>query len=305
MGLYHALRVTVTLECAMISSSLSLEQDGATHEIDIGQSELHISDTDPITVYVPKDKDSQDCCFKFDLPHRLASWMMTDPTTGLQSKIEDGIVNVINSILNCLNSTTGRILEKEGIPDLTGITEIPIPVLELDVPVQTPTTVVTANLRRHSGFSAPAPTRFQNNVTNPLPGSTSSPLAVLQSPRGMESIPSHSKRFADHEDYDSEDTLDYTDGATSVPAPQSHITEQQTPSLYRRLLEGVVVLARRTSLPNGFEDISTEFQRLSVAADPFEGVHYPNVSYDWEHRKRVGVAGELFVCQHGFGVGNH
>jgi len=96
----------------MISSSLSFEQDGVIHKIEVGQSELHIEDTDPLTVYVPNNTESQECCFMFDLPRRFASWMMTDPTTGTQGKIEDGTVNVINSILNCLIPTTGRILEK-------------------------------------------------------------------------------------------------------------------------------------------------------------------------------------------------
>jgi hypothetical protein len=58
--------------------------------------------------------------------------MMTGPTTGTRGKIEDGAVNVVNSILNCLISTTGRILEKEGTPDVPGIAETLVPTLELD-----------------------------------------------------------------------------------------------------------------------------------------------------------------------------
>ena len=130
-GLSHLLRTAVTLECGLISSSLSFEQLGIRHEIKIGQSELHIGDTFPLKIYVPNDTESQECCFMFDLPHRFASWIMTEPRTGTQGNIEDGTVNVVNSILTCLISTTGKILEKEEIPDVPGIAETLVRILEL------------------------------------------------------------------------------------------------------------------------------------------------------------------------------
>jgi hypothetical protein len=115
----------------------------------------------------------------------------------------------------------------------------------------------------------------------------------------------HPTPLTDLGDYDSEDdpgTPNYDD---SIPPPQFHIPEQQSPSQYRRLLERVVALARRTSLPNNFEDISTAFQGLLLGDDPFHGVLYAYTSRDWEHRKEVGAAGELFVSKPGFRLGHH
>jgi hypothetical protein len=304
-GLYHVLRTTVTLECGVISSSLSFEQDGIIHEIEIGQSELHIDDTNPLTIYVPNDTESQECCFKFDLPHRFASWMITDPTTGTQGKIEDGTVNVVNSILNCLISTTGRILEKEGIPDVPVIAETLVPILEHDGPAESTTMAVAADLGGQGELLPRTPSRSQANERFSSPESTFSPPATPWSQGGMESAPDHPTPLTDRGDYDSEDDSGTPNDDDSIPPPQFHIPEQQSPLQYQQLLETVVALARRTSLPNNFEDISTAFQGLLVGDDPFEGVYYAYTSHDWEHRKRVGVAGELFVSKPGFRIGHH
>jgi hypothetical protein len=300
-GLYHLLRTTVTLECGLISSSLSFEQDGFRHEIEIGQSELHIDDTNPLRIYEPNDTESQECCFMFDLPHRFASWMMTDPTTGTQGKVEDGTVNVVNSILNCLISTTSRILEKEGIPDVPGTAETLVPILELDEPAGSAALAVAGDLGGQGELLPRTPSRSQGNERFSSPESTFSPPATPGSRGGPEIVPDHRTSWTGPRDYDSEDDPGTPNYDELIPPPQFHIPEQQAPSQYRRLLEGVVALARRTSLPNNFEDISTAFQGLLVGDDPFEGIY---TTHDWEHRKRVGVAGELFVSKPGFRIGH-
>jgi hypothetical protein len=114
-------------------------------------------------IYVPNDTESKECCFKFDLPHRFASWMMTDPTTGTPGKIENGTVNVVNSILNCLISTTGRILEKEGIPNVPGISETIVPILELHEPAESTTMVIVADLGGQGELLPRTQSRSQEN----------------------------------------------------------------------------------------------------------------------------------------------
>lgn len=221
---------------------------------------------------------------------------MTDPTTGTQGKIEDGTVNVINSILNCLGSTTGRILEKEGIPDILDIAEILDTILEADEPAeQGATMALAADLGRQSEVLPRTPSRSQREERLPSPESTVSPPETPGSQGDTESTPGHPTPLTDPEDYNNGDDPDAPSVRSSIPPPHFHIPEQQAPSQYRRLLERVVALGRRTSLPNNFRDISTAFQGLSVGDDPFEGVHYVYNSHDWEHRKEVGVAGELFV----------
>lgn len=270
------------------------------HEIEVGQSELHIDDNTPLTVYVPNNAESQECCFKCDLPHRLASWLMTDPITGAQGKIEGSIVNVINSVLNCLISTTERILEKEGIPQVPEIPEILetfAPIMEVERPAENTTMAVAPNLGAQDERLPQTPTRSQENETYSSPDSVLSPLATPWSPADRESAPDQFTPMSDPEDYDSEDSpgTPNSDGLIRPPPPQFLIPAQQPLSQYQRLLEGVVALARRTTLPNKTEDMSTVFQGLTVEDDPFEGLSYVYASHEWEHRKRIGAAGELFV----------
>jgi len=115
----------------------------------------------------------------------------------------------------------------------------------------------------------------------------------------MGSILDQPTPLTDPEDYDSEDSPGTPNDDDSILPPQFHIPAQESLSQYRRLLEGVVALARRTNLPHNSEDISTRFQGLSVGDDPFEGLYYAYASNDWEHRKKVGAAGELFVSKPG------
>ena len=270
------------------------------HEIMVGQSELHIENTNPLTIYVPNDTDSQECCFKFDLPHRFASWMMTDPSTGTEEEIENGMVNVINSILNCLISTTGRILDKEGVPEVPGVVETLVPVVEVEETVENTTMAVVPDTGRQGDHSSQTPDRSQRNERSSSPESTVSRPATPRTPVGMESAPDYPTPLTDPGDYDSEDESGTPNNEDSIPPPQFHIPEQHSLAQYRKLLERVVALAGRTSLPNNFADISTIFQGFSVGDDPFEGVDYNNSSHSWEHRKRVGAAGELFVSRLGF-----
>lgn len=272
-----------------------MEQDGVLHEIEVGQSELHIEDTTPLTVYVPNDMESQECCFKFDLPHRFAAWMMTDPTTGTQGKIEDGTVNVINSILNCLTSTTGRILEKEGIPEVPGFAEALVPIVDVEDTAENTTAAVVPDSESQADRLSRTPSRGHERERFSSPESTNSPPATPMSPAGRQREPDYPTPLTDPGDYDSEDDSGTPDEDESVRPPRFHIPEQQSLVQYRRLLERVVALARRTSLPNNVEDISTFFQGLSVGDDPFEGVSYVSASNSWEHRRKVGAAGELFV----------
>lgn len=299
-GLYDLLSTAITVECGVISSSLSFEQDDVIHEIEMGQSELHIEDTNPLTIYVPNDTDSQECCFKFDLPHRFASWLMTDPTTGTRHKIEDGTVNVINSILNCFISTTGRILEKEGIPDIPGIAETVVPSMERDEPAESTTMAVVPDLGRPDELLPLTPSRSQENERNSSPETVFSPPATPWSQGGMDSVPDHPTPLTDYDTGDSEDDSATLNDGDWIPPPRFRIPDQPSQSQYRQLLEKVVALGKIISLPNIVEDISATFQRLSVGDDPFEGVYYPHSSNDWEYRKRVGVAGELFVSKLGF-----
>ena len=207
------------------------------HKISIGQSELHIQDTNPLTIYVPNDTDSQECCFKFDLPRRFASWMMTDPSTGTKEEIEEGTINVINSILNCLISTTGRILEKEGIPEVSGVAETRVPVVEVEDIIENPTRAAVSDSVSQGESASRTPSRSQENRRFSSPESTSSLPATPASPAGMENAPDYPTPLTDPGDYDSEDDSGTPNDEDSIRPPRFHIPEQHSPAQYRRLLE--------------------------------------------------------------------
>lgn len=285
----------------MISSSLSFEQDGVIHKVEVSQSELHIDVSTPLTIYVPNDIECQECCFQCDLPRRFALWMMTNPTSGIEAKAEDRTVRVINSILNCSVSTTGRILEKEGIPD---VPEVPIALLPVEVaePAENTTDAAAPNWRGQSELLPRTPYKSLGYGRSSSPESTSSAPATTWSPASVERTQDQHTPFTDPEDYDSENSLGAQIDNDLIRPPQFCIPVQQSISQYRSLLEGVIALAKRTTLPSNVNEISTAVQGLSLKDHPFGRAYYAPTSNDWEHRKKVGAAGELFVSRPGFNL---
>lgn len=288
MGFYETIRNAVTLQSGLISSRLSFEQDEVIHEIEIGQSELHIEDASSLTIYVPSDAESQECCFMSDLPHRFASWMMTDPSTDARCQTDHSIMNILNPILNCSLSACERILEKEGIPALLEIPEIPVHTAESEN-----TELEVARARRAESLLR-TPSRSHGDERRSSPESVSSPPATPGSSDGA--VPDHPTPLTDLEDYDSDEGAETPNESYHRRPPQFQIPTQESLTQYRRLLERVVSLARRTNLPAVDDDLSYVLQGLSVEDDPFDGFQYSPPSHDWEHMKRVGAAGELFVC---------
>jgi hypothetical protein len=220
--------------------------------------------------------------------------MMTDPTSGGVVETEDRIVKVINSILNCLVSTTGRILEKEGVPHVSEVLETLLPV-EDDAPTEYPNEVAAPDLGGQNELLPQPPSRSQESEGFSSPEPVSSATATTWSPVGVERTRDQSTPFTNPEDYDSEDSLDVRNDDELIRPPQFHIPMQQPISQYQRLLEGVVTLAERTTLPSNVEDISTTFRSLSLEDNPFGRLYDAPTSNDWEYKKKVGAAGELFV----------
>jgi hypothetical protein len=222
--------------------------------------------------------------------------MMTDSTSLTGAKSMDCIVKMVSSILNCLVSTTGRILEKEGVPHVPGVLESLLPV-EVDEPAENTTEAAASDLRGQSEPLPRTPNISPENRRSPSPESIYSTPATTWSPLRAERTRDQFTPFTEPEDYDSENSSGAQNNNDSTRPPQFHILVQQSMSQYRKLLEGVVALAMRTTLPSNVEDVSTEFRALSLEDDPFSGPYHAPDSHDWEHLKKVGAAGELFVSK--------
>lgn len=257
-GLYDLLCRTTTLETEGISSRLVLEQNGLSNEIEVSKSELHITlEDNSLTVYVPKDDNAQDICFKSKLPRRLAGWFMTDPATGKAGKIDDSLINVINAVLDCRIPAVDSILKEEGIP------EINIP----DRKEDDATTRASYTLPSlHAPSSPVSSSSSKSEATNYATPFTDVDDYRVPSSRSIQT--SHSQRFS-----------------SVLPAEDFR---------YARLLDKVVSIARSTMFPEfDSSNMSIMFNGLSEGG----GVKTSYGSNDWEHRRMIGAAGELFVFE--------
>ncbi len=282
-GLYDLLRSAVTTETDGISSRLELEQDNTIYEHEIGKSELHLEEqNNSLKIYVPRNEDQQDLCFRYTLPRRFIFWLMTQPGTNATNKIEEAAINVVNSILNCRVSAISAILTKEGVP------EINIPDLSEEG------TAWAEQSRRSEGLMAAllaTPTRRNHSSESPPQTNVSdrSTPELLSSPDESSAYPTP---LTDPEDY-----FDEEPGArTPVDSRPPIIGLAARPSQYQTLLEKVVSLASSMTLPEfGSSDMSAAFEGLSIQDDVFTGSAMVNFSSEWERRRKIGAAGELFV----------
>jgi hypothetical protein len=67
-----------------------------------------------LKIYVPRDEDAQEVCFKSKLPRRLVEWMMTD-SNGQRRRFEESAIHVMSGVLDCSVFTVPRILLEEGV----------------------------------------------------------------------------------------------------------------------------------------------------------------------------------------------
>lgn len=260
VGLYDLLYNAITLETEGISTSLVLKHDGGRHEIKVLMSELHIEEEGgSLKVYVPRDEDAQDVCFKSKLPRRLAAWLMTDPSTHKAGKIDDSLLNVINAVVDCRVSAVNSILQEEGIPEI----EIHDRNADsaLDEALDTPPSVRTP---RSSVLSSSSASEVTNDVT---------PLTAVNDyiVRSVPNAWSHRPQLF-----------------TYVPPADDHG--------YSRLLKKVVLLARSATFPEfGSFNMTSMLHGLPPRDYTTNGAKTSYGSTEWQHRAMIGAAGELFV----------
>ena len=126
------------METDGIFSTWVLRQDENEYEHEVSRGELHIEEKDgSLKIYVPRDREMRDTCYFDALPRRILSWMMTPPggPEVATSPMDEALVGVI---LSCSVSAVGKILERKGVPEITEIQEVPVPVPDVDAEPTTP-----------------------------------------------------------------------------------------------------------------------------------------------------------------------
>jgi hypothetical protein len=184
---------------------------------------------------------------------------MTDPSTGKAGKIDGSLINVLNAVLDCRIPAVDSILKEEGIP------EINIPGRNED-DATTRASYMSPSLHApsspvSSGSSISEATNYVTPFTN---------VDDYRVPSSRSTLTGHSQRFS-----------------SVLPAEDLR---------YARLLDKVVSIARSTTFPEfGSSNMSVTFNGLPEGGDVFDEAKTSYGSNDWEHRRMIGAAGELFV----------
>jgi hypothetical protein len=114
-ALYKLFRTSEVIETNVISSVLSISQDGKAVDVVEDAGDLHVDDTSGLKVYVPMDETSQDVCFASTLPLRLADWLMRDSTTQIRESVDGRALTVLTALLGARLSAVDQILDLQGI----------------------------------------------------------------------------------------------------------------------------------------------------------------------------------------------
>ena len=120
-SLYDILRniETVEVKSTSIWSTLTLEQGRESYESHICRGGSHLEEKEgSFKVYVPRETDKQDVCFRTELPRRMVSWLMMPLGAGPPNKLDEAAVNIVNIVFNCRISAVSSILTRERVPEV-------------------------------------------------------------------------------------------------------------------------------------------------------------------------------------------
>lgn len=265
--LYDLLQNIDVRETDGISSEIHLNQDGNDISVEVSRSEFHLDENDNgFTIYVPRDEDLQYLCFCDRLPRELLKQIMTDPTTRIWEPFDERAVSITNQVLRAQDKYLVSILERAGIMS-AGIREDEV----------------------NDNFEVSIPTSQsfieQSNLAQTPESST------LQADTD-EFTTSFSRAS-----YPRTRLVDY-DGHSNGGTPQRHTDVSSgfdfnlyIDTKYRELLSRVVAAARRTASP----EISQRFD-YSPTISYYNEDRWLDRLEKGERNKRIGAAGELFVC---------
>ncbi|KAJ4190313.1 hypothetical protein NW755_005455 [Fusarium falciforme] len=114
-ALHETLKNAQVYETDGIAATLYINQDDRERSYEKGQSDLHIEvEEGQLSIFVPRDKRSQESCYARRLPLGLFRWLMT-PSDGSRVALNEKGLRVTASVLNSSHFVLSDILEDEGI----------------------------------------------------------------------------------------------------------------------------------------------------------------------------------------------
>jgi len=254
-----------------ITSVLSISQDGNVTEVKEPIGSLHISKQETgITIYVPVDKKKQELCFSSLLPKQFTEWLMRDPVTHIQDKVDSALLAAVTALMSSDPSVVNLVLDHHGIIDIELPNEDPIDD-DSDESVQRP---VTPDISTIGNFAE-----------------------TLYTPSRLSSDIYHGSRYP---------STSVTVPPSRPRIPLSEVSSEEDMH-YCRLLRQVIGAARRGSFPSiGAYDMSGLGEALpgedsGVQFAGFDGVDVQNVFRSDSQRRRdekIGAAGELYVSSY-------
>lgn len=265
--LYDLLKNIDVFETDGISSEIHLNQDGNDISVEVSRSEFHLDENDNgFAIYVPRNEDLQYLCFCDRLPRELLKQIMTDPTTRIWEPFDERAVSITNQVLHSQDKYLASILERAGIMS-AGIREDEV---NDNFEVSTP----------------PSQSSIEQSNLAQMPGSS-----TLQADADEFTISVSRASYSRTRVVDS-------DGHSNGGAPQRRTDlssgfdfNLHIDTKYRELLSRVIVAARRTASP----EISQRFD-YSPTISCYNEDRWLDRLEKGERDKRIGAAGELFVC---------
>lgn len=243
--------------------------------VEVSKSELHFHESeDGLTIYVPRDKETQFLCFLDRIPLALMEWIMTEPLTGICEGFNDKALNVLSMVLQAEPKYVGMTLDRAGI-------------MSVETPDDTP---AEEHTNEHD-YGGPD---LVNACVTPA---ASNELSVRESSVDLfpdDSISAPLSRTSTLSPVASRSQLtpQGTPSAASFVTPSRVIPHQTIDTAYLALLRKVVNAARASSFPSrGSFDMTALTGSLDPYNEPFQlhGLDKPSRDI------LIGAAGELFV----------
>lgn len=104
------------IEIERITSVEKITQNFQKLKMRVGQAYCHfVESPERLTIYVPKEKEAQETCFRIFLPRKLAGWLM-HPIDEKKGNVDFEMVNALTSLLASEEALIDDILYRLSIP---------------------------------------------------------------------------------------------------------------------------------------------------------------------------------------------
>ncbi|KAK4173636.1 hypothetical protein QBC36DRAFT_53569 [Triangularia setosa] len=296
---YTYLRNSRTLETDGITAELLLSQGNQVHRVERESVLLHIhEDNNELTVYVPRNEQSQEVCFNSKLPLRLFEWLITNPTTQIPEPVASKAITTVYSVLNAKAFALEGILAEQGIsgagiPNIDGeeagehnaLVHIRTPSPAISDPTEETLVSRSETSFRPSPWALPHQGMEREESSDDEGSAMATPQSSATSPAPLN--PSYVAAQSR-----------YVSSRPSLRPIEAYAVEG---NIYLRLLHNIVRVARSATFPSrGAFDMSNLRAALpgGVNQGGPEGETYRIRSVSqMERDKQIGAAGELFAFE--------